>query len=317
MAAKGCLEGRGRLLATVALVLVPVPALLLSLANGGFFTAGWSLAAIFLSLLLLGVSAALAARRIRLHRYTALALGLLSAYAAWSLTSLLWASDDGAVWEGGGKTLLYLVCFWAVVVLASAGASRRWVLGASVLGPSAIAVITLLALSSRMEGFFRDGRLEESLGYFNGEAAFLLLPFWVAVYLGGSTRVNPLVRGAVLAGAVLCADVALLTQSRGAMVAMAVSLPVFFVLSRRRLRGLLALVPVAAAVFVAFPSINGVYLAFVEDGNPRAAFDAAAPEIWIGALWAGLYGVAWGVIDGWWRPPERLVSAAGLRRWPC
>jgi hypothetical protein len=45
-------------------------------------------------------------------------------------------------------------------------------------------------------------------------------------------------------------------------VAMAVSMLVFFVFSGQRLRGLLALAPVAAALFLAVPGLNEVYLAF-------------------------------------------------------
>jgi hypothetical protein len=66
-----------------------------------------------------------------------------------------------------------------------------------------IAAFTLPVLSSRLSDLFEDNRLIGSVGYYNGEAAFLLVPFWVAVYLAGSRRVNPILRGLVFAGAVV------------------------------------------------------------------------------------------------------------------
>jgi hypothetical protein len=110
-----------------------------------------------------------------------------------------------------------------------------------ILGPAVVAALTLLTpvtyLGDGTSAGASEGRLFGTVTYHNGEAAFLLIPFWVAVYLGGSRHINPIVRGAALAGAVLSADLAVLTQSRGAMVAMAVSLLVFFLSSGQRLRG--------------------------------------------------------------------------------
>ena len=100
-----------------------------------------------------------------------------------------------------------------------------------------------------------------------------MVPLWAAVYLAGSRRVNPILRGLVLAGAVLSVEVAVLTQSRGAMVAMAVSLPVFFLLSGQRLRGLFALAPIAVALLGTFPGLNEVYLAFLNEESAAAAIE--------------------------------------------
>ncbi len=133
----------------------------------------------------------------------------------------------------------------------------------------------------------------------------------MSVYLAGSRRVNPLVRGVVLAGAVLGAEVAVLAQSRGAMVAMAASLPVFFLFSGKRLRGLLALAPIAAALFIAFPGLNQVYLEFLNEGSPAAALREVVPTVWLTAAGAGVYGLLWSLVDWLWRPPVAAVRTAG------
>lgn len=295
---------------TLALVCVVLLASWMALDEGGYFTWGWGPVALLLSLLTIFVSAVGYFRRVEL-RPALPALGLFAAFAGWSFASILWASDGGAAWEGAGQTLLYLLGFWAAVALISMGASRRWVLVSSVAGPAAVAALTLLALGrAGAESFFEGGRLEGSIGYYNGEAGFLLLPFWVGIYLAGSQRMNPLVRGSVLGGVVLCADLAILSQSRGAMVASAVSIPLFFLLSGQRLRGLLALLPVVGAVAFAFPALNAVYLAGPE-GDIAGVLGDALPLVWIGALVAGLYGLLWGLVDLRWRPPELFTRVAG------
>lgn len=315
-AKKGSSAGWGRVPATIALSCVVLFAAWMGNLNGGYFTGDWTLPAFILIGLLLIVSAA-GALRVSIHRAGVLALGLFTAYTAWTFASMLWSSNAGDAWIGAGQTLLYLLAFWVAVTFVALGASRRWVLAASVLGPSVIAAFTLSALGTRAGDLFKDYQVIGTVGYHNGEAAFLLVSFWVAVYLGGSRHVNPLLRGAVLAGAVLCLSLAVLTQSRGAMVAMAVSLPVFFLLSGRRLRGLLALAPLAVALVASFPALNAVYLEFMNEGSPAGALERVLPTVWLSAAGAGLYGVLWGLIDWRWRPQPGLVRTAGAVALAC
>lgn len=281
--------------------------------NGGYFVGDWTAPALILAAMALFVSVIGFFRDTKLQ-WSILAIGLLAAYTAWTFVSLLWSANKGDAWLGAGQTLLYLLVFWVAVALVALGASRRWVLAASVIGPAVVAGFTLLAMDAGLEDFFamfEKARLIGTVGYYNGQAAFLLIPLWVAVYLGGSRNVNPVLRGAVLAGAVLSLNLAVLTQSRGAMVALAISFPVFFIFSGQRLRGLLALFPLAAALYVAFPELNDVYLAFLNEKNAVAAFDLALPTVWVTAAAAGMYGITWGLIDWRWRPPKVAVHAAG------
>lgn len=295
---------------TLSLVAVVLLAAWMGMFNGGYFAGQWTLAAMMVAVVALAIS--LAGRLFRIgSRWGLLAVGLLAAYTAWSFASLSWSINAGDAWVGAGLTLLYLLAFWVTLTLCASGASRRWALGASVLGPTVVSALTLLALDGQIADLFANNRLIGSIGYSNGEAAFLLVPFWVAVYLGGSRRVNPVLRAAVFAGAALSLQLAILTQSRGAMVAIALSLPVFFLLSGRRLRGLLALIPLAAAVYVAFPKLNDVYLAFVGGESPVPALDQALPLVWLTAALAGLYGLLWGLVDRWWRPSRGTALAAG------
>lgn len=305
-------KDRDGLSPTLALICVVLLAAWTGDSSGGYFVGGWAPPALILAALALLVSVAVYSRGVELQRGT-LALGLFAAYAAWTFASLLWSPNAGDAWLGAGQTLLYLLAFWVAVTLVALGASRRWVLAASALGPAVVAAFTLLALDSQLEDLFDGGdRLIGTVGYHNGEAAFLLVPFWVAVYLGGSRCVNPILRGAALAGAVLSVDLAVLTQSRGAMVAMVASLPIFFLLSGQRLRGFLALVPIAAALYVSFPDLNGIYPALVGgEALVASLFGPVLLTVWLTATLAGVYGLFWGLLDRRWRPPGGVVRVVG------
>lgn len=297
---------------TLALVLVTVVLLAswMGAGGGGYFVDQWAPAALVLAALALITSVTGVLRGAR-SRWGNAALGLFAAYTAWTFASLLWSPNLGDAWTGAGQTLLYLLVFWLTVGLVSLEVLRRWALAASAIGPALIAALTLLTLAPRIHDLFYSDRLIGTVSYYNGEAAFLLVPFWVAVYLAGSPGVNPLLRGLLLAGAVLSVDVAVLTQSRGAMAAMAASLPVFFLISGQRLRGLFALAPVALALVITFPSLNEVYLAFLNQESELAAIEHMLPIVWLTAAAAGLYGVLWGLIDQRWRPPSSLVRVTG------
>lgn len=302
--------GTNRVPPTLALICVVLLAAWMGDAEGGYFVGEWGPSAFVLAALVLFVSAVGFFRSTKL-RWAILALGLLAAYAAWTSASLLWSPNKGDAWLGAGQTLLYLLVFWVAVALVALGASRRWVLTASVVGPAVIAALTLATLGSRLDELFANSRLTGTVGYYNGEAAFLLVPFWVAIYLGGSKSLNPALRGVVLAGATLCAELAVLTQSRGAMVALALSLIVFFLLSGQRLRGLLALAPVAAALVVTFPRLNAVYLRFLDGGDPAGVLNQVSSSVWLTAAGAGMYGLAWGLMDRRWRLPTGVTRIAG------
>ena len=304
---------------TLALVALVLFVAVMGAAYGGYFMSQWAPATLILAAVALLASLTGILRGAG-SEWGNLALGLFGAYAVWTFASLLWAPNQGDAWLGAGQTLLYLLVFWLAVGLVSLGASRRWVLAASAICPAIIAALTLLSLTPpRVENLFENSRLEGTVGYYNGEAAFLLVPFWVAIYLAGSRGVNPILRSLILAGTTLGVDLAVLTQSRGAMVAIVLSLPVFFLISGQRLRGFFALAPIVLALLFTFPGLNEVYLAFVNGESAPAAIGAALPAVGLSALGVGLYGTLWGFLDRRWeltstvtRPLGGLALACGI-----
>lgn len=300
--------GRRRI-ATASLVGVALITAWMGYDYGGYYVDGWGLAALVLSVGLVVVSLAgyLGGAR---SWWSVAATSLFLGYAAWTFLSLLWSPNRGDAWVGSGLTLLYLIAFWLVATLVALGASRRWTLAASAFGPGLVALYTILTLPINIDDYFVSNRFMGTVGYYNGEAAFLLVPFWVSIYVAGTRRIHPVIRAVALAGAVFGAEVAVLAQSRGAMVAMAVSLPVYFLFSGQRLRGFFALVPPIAAVIVTFPYLNEVYQEFLRGGDPRAELESVTSLIWLTTLGAGVYGLVWGILDRRWGRNPNVGRAA-------
>jgi hypothetical protein len=153
-----------RLWPTLVLVAVVLLASWMGEAKGGYYVSEWALVVILLATLALITSVA-GAFRATGSWWSAMALGLFVAYTAWTFASLLWSPNQGDAWVGAGQTLLYLLAFWLAVNFISIGASRRWVLAASVIGPAVVATFTLPMLSFHIEDLFLENRLLGTVHY--------------------------------------------------------------------------------------------------------------------------------------------------------
>ena len=106
-----------------------------------------------------------------------IAVGLVWAFAAWTLLSSLWAESAARAWEGAARTILYA----AVITVPLALRGRRqalWVGQGIFVGVGAVAVITLIALIANGADLFLAGRLDDPLGYRNATATLFAFAFW-------------------------------------------------------------------------------------------------------------------------------------------
>jgi tetratricopeptide (TPR) repeat protein len=191
-----------------------------------------------------------------------IALAALAGYTALSFLSILWADVPGEAWEGANRTLLYLLVFALFACWPQRGASAALLLCAWVLALIALAAYALLhadaATPASLQTLFSGGRLEYPTGYPNASAAQWLMAFWPAVLLARSERLPWALRGLLAGGAVLLADVALLSQSRGALYATPVMLVLVFAVVPARARTFTLLVPVLAGIAATAPRVLAV-----------------------------------------------------------
>lgn len=188
-----------------------------------------------------------------------IAIGSLAAYAGLSYLSILWAAVPGDAWEGANRTLLYLAVFALFALWPQRGRSALLLLTSWVLALTGLALVTIAHLdgasASRLTLLLPQGRLIYPSEYANANAAQWLMAFWPALLMARSARLPWGLRGLLAGAAVLLAEVALLSQSRGSLYATPVMLVFVFVLLPGRTRTFAVAVPVAGAIALAARSV--------------------------------------------------------------
>jgi tetratricopeptide (TPR) repeat protein len=251
----------------------------LAIFDGGYAGSAWYPVAV-LALALLVVAWVSVGRLWSVPRLVAVGLGAYAAFCLWSYASILWAADPGAALEGADRALLYLVALTVVAVVPWPVRAARAALALVVVGASAIAAGTLASPSPSQGGLidaFIDGRLLTPLGYANANASFWCIAFWPALAFATGPARTPagrLLRAAALAAAGMLLEVALLSQSRGAVLAFGLTVLVFLALTPRRGQALLALLALAAATAMTWGTLLGVRSATSARGLGDAFGDA-------------------------------------------
>jgi tetratricopeptide (TPR) repeat protein len=219
---------------------------------------------------------------------TRIALACLAGYTALSFLSILWAAAPGVAWEGANRTLLYLLVFALFSSFALRGRSALLLLGVWTLAMVGLATFVLLHLdtvtNASLQSLLPYGRLDYPSGYANANAAQWLMAFWPAVLLARSADLPSGLRGALAGGAVLLAEVALLSQSRGSLYATPVMLVLVFAFLPSRTRTFLVLIPVAAGIGVAAPSVLRVGERLEHGQSATGAVHTATTAMFLAAV---------------------------------
>jgi hypothetical protein len=230
--------------------------------QAGYPLTHWGPGALIVMALLAIAFGSVGLRRGEVPAPVRVAIACLAAYTALSFLSILWARVPGDAWEGANRTLLYLAVFALFAGWRQRGASAALLLGVWTLAMVGLALFVALHLnaasSAELQRLLPNGRLLYPSGYSNANAAQWLMAFWPAALLARSERLPWGLRGLLAGGAVLLAEVALLSQSRGSLYAMAVMIVLVFALLPRRLRTFAALAPVGLATLAAAPSVLNV-----------------------------------------------------------
>ncbi len=239
-----------------------------------------------------------------------LALGGLFGLGVWSLASTAWAESVENAVVGGNRWLLYGALLLLMLVLVRSQRRAAILLGTAGLGVVVVAASVVVRLLGSDPGtLFLGGRLNEPLGYINGEGCLFVMGFWLWSALAESDRPRYAAPGAALATLMAC--LAMLSQSRGTALAMLGSIVVVVALAPGRTRRVYALLALAAGVAVASPRLLAIYEHHATGAIPPSAGHRAA----IAALLsAGVVGVLWGLLTaGWGRLSRSGTQAHRIR----
>ena len=203
----------------------------------------------------------LIAAPVRLTRPALLFLGGVAALMALSLFSAVWADSIEAAVTEANRLALYLALTGLLLVVLRTDAAAAWLVGGLAAAVAAGgAVVIARMLGSEPTDLFIGGRLDEPLGYINGQAAFLLLGGWCCLAVAEQRR-SALLAGAGMAGAALLAALLMLSQSRGVALAALASIMVVLAIVPGRLRRVAALAVLGTGVALAGPPLLAVYQA--------------------------------------------------------
>lgn len=270
MAATARSSWRVDVVATAPALVVVAVALAWSWSYGGFLATHWYPGAVAFVLLLaaLVVGGRVSVRE--LPRSVQIALGAFALFTAWSFASIAWADAQGVAWEGANRTLLYLAMFAVPALSRLHGRRALLVVSVWTVGILVLAVWVLVKLPDAVgpgRAVLGPG-LAAPIGYANAEACLWLMAAWPALVLSSRAALPPVLRGLFAGAAVILFDVAILGESRGAVVAVCICLVVLLVALPGRVRMLAALVPVGLGLAVTAPHVIDVSAARRAAGTP-------------------------------------------------
>jgi O-antigen ligase len=255
--------------------------------NGAYDETVW--APIALGTLAIGLALAIGVRR---PPPLAALMPLLGLWL-WSLISSGWSDSTDASHIAADRWLLYAaalaVLWWAV----SEDRRRALVLlTAASLGVLGVAAWMLTRmLDGHAAALFLGGRLNDPLGYVNGQAGYLLAGVWPCLALAErrGPRATPILAGAGMSGLIVLMGLGLLTQSRswGLAVAGVTLLVLLAIPGRRRRAAALLLTSLTIALIYAPVSAVWRHLSHSTAEPSSTTTDHAAVVILVAALAAG------------------------------
>jgi O-Antigen ligase len=292
-------------------------------SQAGYPLTHWAPGALIVLVLLAIAALAAPLRFAEIPVAVKLALACLGAYTALSFLSILWAASPAEAWEGANRTLLYLLVFALFSLWPRRGASAALLLGVWTLATIGLAVYVALRLDfaggNSFAALFSGERLSYPVGYPNATAAQWLMAFWPALLLARGASLPWGLRGLLAGGAVVLADVALFSLSRGSLYATPVMVVLVFALVPQRLRTFATAVPIALGVGATAPLVLRVGDRIRAEQNVHGATHTAVLAMFGAALLVALAVAAGAAFEsrrtvspGMARSVQRGVAALAL-----
>ena len=157
--------------------------------------------------------------------------------------------------------------------------------------------LTRVADSAHPASFFVSGRLVTPVDYANANAALFVLASWPFLVAMQDRRLPALVRAAAAALATVAAALAVLSQSKGAAIGVAVTLIVVIAVIPNRGRFLVSVLLVGGVIAAFHAPLLHLYTQLNAAGDHRHAARLAALSVVGSAVVAGVLGFVVATID--------------------
>jgi hypothetical protein len=237
------------------------------------------------------------------------ALSLLVGLAVWEAISASWSPVPSLARDDGLLTLFYAVALLVPLLTLRSTGDRLFAAGtvAAEAGALAVATALMLRFGGNQADHFYAGRLAFPISYPNAQAAVFLVGFWPAVVLAGRRGRSLLTRSLALAAATAISSGWLTAQSKGGVLAIAVSAALLFALSPLRLRLAVPTLLAAGLTAAAYRPLTAPFRSGSEAELVADVRSTGTTILLLAALGAGL-GVAYALAD------RRLELGPRVRR---
>jgi hypothetical protein len=280
----------------------------LAFSSGGYIARQWLLPSLALGLFGLVVSL-LGAYPRRPRQLSLALLALFGCYSLWVALSALWADSTTRVWMESGRTFSYLLVFGLALVYFTDPAARRWFRYLLMVAAFLLLAVCVWRLWSTdaIVGLFIQNRLAYPVSYSNNAAALFLVAFWPLMWLAAGPEERAPVRGAAIGLATGLLGLAIMTQSRGAIWSLAITVVFMFIVSPARIRLLLYLLVPAALMVYEFPHLNRYWL----DGPEVVGGGLGARTLVLASITAAFIGMILSLLERWVKVSRKMKAIFG------
>jgi len=280
------------------------------LATGSIDSADWLPYASLSGLLLLVLVSSAAAGRPR--RLELVALAGLAALAGWEALSLSWSAVPSLARDEALLTLFYAIALAVPLLTLRGEGDRLLAAGTAAAEAALLAVATAVELrfGGNQADHFYAGRLSFPISYPNAQAAVFLIGFWPAVMCAAHCRVPVGLRAAALAGASAIAAGWLTAQSKGGVLAIAVSAVILFAVTPLRLRLLPPALVAAGLTAAAYRPLTAPFRSADESALVSDVRHAGATILVLAAIGFAV-GIVYALVDRRLELGPRGTRAAG------
>lgn len=252
------------------------------------------------------LAAVLSSSAARFSRPLLTCLTLVGSFGIWTAISASWSPVPALARD----EFLLIALYGFVLVSQGRGFGSQTgrflplfvIVGA--LGASAVATAANIRFGEDPLSLYVGGRLVAPISYVNAAAAFFLVGFWPALVLAAQRGFHALVRGAAVAAAAAMLAGWLMTQSKGAAVALLLSAVAVFAVLPGRLRLLVPTALVSALVLTQYYPLTAPF----RDPEDVDVVRHAGTVALLVAAAALVLGIAYALVD------ERLTLSPQARK---